>query len=73
MKFRPMPWCWWYAASTGALLILEIEMTVTDLKNAVRFLEKVFVGQADEEILVVTIHNLKQEIRKREKNERRTR
>lgn len=68
-----MPWCWWYAASTGALLIMEIEMTVTDLKNAVRFLEKVFVGQADEEILVVTIHNLKQEIRKREKNERRTR
>lgn len=68
-----MPWCWWYAASTGALLIMEIEMTVTDLKNAVRFLEKVFVGQADEEMLVVTIHNLKQEIRKREKNERRTR
>lgn len=68
-----MPWCWWYAASTGALLIMEIEMTVTDLKNAVRFLEKVFVGQADEEVLVVTIHNLKQEIRKREKNERRTR
>ncbi len=48
-------------------------MTVTDLKNAVMFLEKVFVGQADEEILVATIHNIKQEIRKREKHERRTR
>jgi hypothetical protein len=52
---------------------METEMTVTDLRNAVRFLEKVFVGQADEEILVATIHNLKLEIRKREKNERRTR
>lgn len=68
-----MPWCWWYAASTRALLIMETKMTVTDLKNAVRFLEKVFVGQADEEILVATIYNIKQEIRKREKNERRTR
>lgn len=42
-------------------------MTITDLRNAVRFLEKVFVGQADEELLLKTIHNLKTEIRKREK------
>lgn len=65
-----MPWCWWCAASTRALLILETEMTVTDLKNAVRFLEKVFVGRADEETLFTTINNLKNEIRKREKRER---
>lgn len=48
-------------------------MTTNDLVNAVRFLEKVFVGQADEELLVTTIHNIKREIRKREKHERGTR
>jgi hypothetical protein len=48
-------------------------MTTNDLKNAVRFLEKVFVGQADEELLVATINRLKAEIRKREKHERRPR
>ena len=46
-------------------------MTTADLKNAVRFLEKVFVGRADEEILFITIKNLKNEIRKSEKHERR--
>lgn len=48
-------------------------MTTTDLKNAVRFLEKVFVGQVDEEALVVTITNINKEIRKRERHERGTR
>jgi hypothetical protein len=42
-------------------------MTITDLRNAVRFLEKVFVGQADEESLVRTIASLRAEIIKREK------
>ena len=45
-------------------------MTLNDLKNAVRFLEKVFVGRADEETLFTTINNLRNEIRKREKRER---
>jgi hypothetical protein len=48
-------------------------MTTNDLVNAVRFLEKVFVGQVDEEILVRTINNINQEIRKRERSERGTR
>jgi ribosomal protein S15P/S13E len=48
-------------------------MNTNDLRNAVRFLEKVFVGQVDEELLVTTIKNLNNEIRKREKDERRTR
>jgi hypothetical protein len=48
-------------------------MNINDLRNAVRFLEKVFVGQVDEELLVTTIKNLNNEIRKREKDERRTR
>lgn len=48
-------------------------MNTNDLRNAVRFLEKVFVGQADEELLVTTIKNITNEIRKREKDERRTR
>jgi len=48
-------------------------MNTNDLRNAVRFLEKVFVGQVDEELLVTTIKNINNEIRKREKDERRTR
>lgn len=48
-------------------------MTINDLRNAVRFLERTFVGRADEEALVTTINNIKEEIRKREKSERRTR
>lgn len=45
-------------------------MTTQDLRNAVRFLEKVFVGRADEEELFTTIERLKAEIRRRDKNER---
>lgn len=48
-------------------------MTTNDLRNAVRFLEKVFVGRVDEDLLVTTIKNINNEIRKREKDERRTR
>jgi len=48
-------------------------MTTTDLKNAVRFLEKVFVGRVDEEALLTTITNITKEIRKRERSERGTR
>jgi hypothetical protein len=46
-------------------------MTTADLVNAVKFLERVFVGQSDEQLLVETIENLKKEIRRRKKNEQR--
>jgi hypothetical protein len=42
-------------------------MTTNDLRNAVMFLEKVFVGQSDEELLLTTINRIKTEIKKREK------
>lgn len=41
-------------------------MTTNDLRNAVRFLEKVFVGQIDEELLLTTINRIKAEIKRRE-------
>jgi hypothetical protein len=41
-------------------------MTIHDLRNAVRFLEKVFVGQVDEELLLTTINRIKAEIKRRE-------
>lgn len=41
-------------------------MTTNDLRNAVRFLEKVFIGQIDEELLLTTINRIKAEIKRRE-------
>lgn len=66
------PWFWCVTASARGLFIRG-HMTTNDLRNAVRFLEKVFVGRVDEDLLVTTIKNINNEIRKREKDERRTR
>jgi hypothetical protein len=40
-------------------------MTLTDLRNALGFLNKVFVGRSDEECLVRTIQALEKEIEKK--------
>jgi hypothetical protein len=42
-------------------------MTIQDLKNAIAFLEKSFVGQGDQERLFKTIEALKIEIARRQK------
>lgn len=42
-------------------------MTITDLRNALMFLNKVFVGRSDEERLVRTIHALEKEIERKKK------
>lgn len=43
------------------------QMTIQDLKNAIAFLEKSFVGQGDQERLFKTIEALKIEIARRQK------
>jgi hypothetical protein len=43
------------------------QVTIQDLKNAVAFLEKSFVGQGDQERLFKTIEALKIEIARRQK------
>jgi hypothetical protein len=44
-------------------------MTTNDLRTAIRFLERVYVGKADEELLLKTIDRLKNEIKRREKKQ----
>jgi hypothetical protein len=44
-------------------------MRTQDLKNALRFLEKVWVGKADEEVLFFTIAQFRREIAEREKQD----
>ena len=41
-------------------------MNINDLKTAIRFLEKMYVGQADVDLLLTTIARLKAEIKKQE-------
>ncbi len=43
------------------------QVTIQDLKNAIAFLEKSFVGQGDQERLFKTIEALKIEIARRQK------
>lgn len=50
-----------------ALIKLGEQMTIQDLKNAIAFLEKSFVGQGDQERLFKTIEALKIEIARRQK------
>ena len=45
------------------------QVTIQDLKNAIAFLEKSFVGQGDQERLFKTIEALKIEIARRQKND----
>jgi hypothetical protein len=45
----------------------ENQVTIQDLKNAIAFLEKSFVGQGDQERLFKTIEALKIEIARRQK------
>jgi hypothetical protein len=45
----------------------ENKVTIQDLKNAIAFLEKSFVGQGDQERLFKTIEALKIEIARRQK------
>ena len=47
--------------------LAEEHMTIQDLKNAIAFLEKSFVGQGDQERLFKTIEALKIEIARRQK------
>jgi hypothetical protein len=44
-------------------------MRTQDLRNALRFLEKVWVGKADEEVLFFTIAQFRKEIAEREKQD----
>jgi hypothetical protein len=48
-------------------LTKENQVTIQDLKNAIAFLEKSFVGQGDQERLFKTIEALKIEIARRQK------
>ena len=48
-------------------LFKENKVTIQDLKNAIAFLEKSFVGQGDQERLFKTIEALKIEIARRQK------
>lgn len=41
-------------------------MNTNDLKTAIRFLERMYVGQADVDLLLTTIARLKAEVKKRE-------
>ena len=50
-----------------ALIYPGAKMTIQDLKNAIAFLEKSFVGQGDQERLFKTIEALKIEIARRQK------
>jgi hypothetical protein len=58
-------------APCGTQLVALIQpgdnMTIQDLKNAIAFLEKSFVGQGDQERLFKTIEALKIEIARRQK------
>lgn len=42
-------------------------MTIVDLINAVRFLRRVAVGQAEADVLIKTVESLEAEIEKRKK------
>lgn len=50
-----------------ALINTGEQVTIQDLKNAIAFLEKSFVGQGDQERLFKTIEALKIEIARRQK------
>jgi len=41
-------------------------MTIEDLRNALAFLSKTFVGRGDEDRFLRTIESIKKEIKKRE-------
>jgi hypothetical protein len=45
----------------------KVDMTITDLDNAVRFLRRLSVGQMEAEQLIKTVEALEAEIEKRRK------